>query len=282
MVNLMCFILLIFITTMSSYYNLLASKKRASSLPSFDPDAQAFITAAAITDNTQQNAINTLVLALKGYSIWTKFKAIYPIVGGTASQHKFNLKDPRDLDAAFRLTFATGLTHSATGILPNGVNGYANTYFNVFSQLAQNDLCGTYYSRTNSSINGRDFGVNDVSFNQAFYLLIKNAVGNYAIRVNTSTTTANTMADSRGFFAINRLNATNQQLYRNGSGIVDAAVASVPCISDNLFLFASNRVGVGAASFTNRECAFASFGEGLVMLRKQLIFTQLYKHFKQH
>ena len=32
--------------------------------PAFDADAQAFITAAAITDATQQNAINTLVLAL--------------------------------------------------------------------------------------------------------------------------------------------------------------------------------------------------------------------------
>jgi hypothetical protein len=39
----------------------------------FDADAQAFITAAAITDPTQQAAINTLVVDLKGYSIWTKF-----------------------------------------------------------------------------------------------------------------------------------------------------------------------------------------------------------------
>jgi len=42
---------------------------------SVDPDAQAFITAASITDPTQQSAINQLVLDLKGYSIWTKMKA---------------------------------------------------------------------------------------------------------------------------------------------------------------------------------------------------------------
>ena len=57
-----------------------------------DTDAQAFITAAAITDPTQQAAINTLVVDLKGYSIWTKMKAVYPFVGGTAATHKFNLK----------------------------------------------------------------------------------------------------------------------------------------------------------------------------------------------
>ena len=37
-------------------------------IPPVDPDAQAFITAAAITDPTQQAAINTLVVDLKGYS----------------------------------------------------------------------------------------------------------------------------------------------------------------------------------------------------------------------
>jgi len=62
-----------------------------------DPDAQAFITAAGITNPTQQSAINTLVVNLKGYSIWTKFKAIYPVVGGSASSHAVNLKTPGNL-----------------------------------------------------------------------------------------------------------------------------------------------------------------------------------------
>jgi hypothetical protein len=93
-----------------------------------DPDAQAFITAAAITDTTQQTAVNNLVVGLKADGLWTKMKAIYPFVGGTASSHKFNLKDPRDLDAAFRLQFFGGVTHNANGMTGNGTNGYANTF----------------------------------------------------------------------------------------------------------------------------------------------------------
>jgi len=96
---------------------------------SVDPDAQAFITAANITDTTQQSAINTLVVGLKTDGIWTKMMAIYPFVGGTASSHKYNLKDPRDLNVAYRLSFAGGWTHSSNGVTPNGVNGYADTYF---------------------------------------------------------------------------------------------------------------------------------------------------------
>ena len=58
---------------------------RAASGGGVDPDAQAFITAAGITNPTQQAAINTLVVDLKGYNVWTKMKALYPFVGGTAS-----------------------------------------------------------------------------------------------------------------------------------------------------------------------------------------------------
>jgi len=95
---------------------------------SIDPDAQAFLTAAAITDPTITSAIDTLVVDLKGYGIWNKMKAIYPFVGGTASSHKFNLKDPRDLDAAFRLVFIGGWTHSVNGVQGNLTNAFADTY----------------------------------------------------------------------------------------------------------------------------------------------------------
>ena len=87
-----------------------------------DLDALAFLTAAGITDSTIISAINTLVVSLKNFGIWTKMRAIYPFVGGTALTHKWNLKDPRDLDIAFRLVFSGGWTHSSTGALANGTN----------------------------------------------------------------------------------------------------------------------------------------------------------------
>jgi len=120
-----------------------------SGTPTTDPDAQAFITAASITDPTQQAAINTLVVDLKADSLWTKMKAVYPFVGGTSTTHKFNLKNPLDTDAAYRLVFSGGITHSSTGVLPNGTNGLANTYLNPLSKLTNNNLHLSYYSRTN-------------------------------------------------------------------------------------------------------------------------------------
>jgi hypothetical protein len=115
----------------------------------YDPDAQAFFTASGLTGATNLNAINQLVLDLKGYGIWTKMKAIYPMVGGTAALHKWNLKDPQDLDAAFRLVFNGGWTHSATGALPNGTNGWADTFFNTDDTTSIGLQSYGVYLRTN-------------------------------------------------------------------------------------------------------------------------------------
>ena len=75
-------------------------------------------------------------------------KAIYPFVGGSAASHKFNLKDPRDLDAAFRLAFNGGWTHASTGAKPNGSNGWANTYFNPSLNLTTSNGHHSAYLRT--------------------------------------------------------------------------------------------------------------------------------------
>ena len=60
----------------------------------FDGDAVNFINVAGIVNTTQKNALNTLVKDLKSTNLWTKFYAIYPVLGGTAYSHKYNLINP--------------------------------------------------------------------------------------------------------------------------------------------------------------------------------------------
>jgi hypothetical protein len=94
-----------------------------------DTNAQAFITAAAITNITQANAVNSLVIGLKADGLWTPMQALYPFVGGSAATHKYNLKDPRDLNAAYRINFFGGVTHNSNGVTFNGVNGVGETNY---------------------------------------------------------------------------------------------------------------------------------------------------------
>ena len=254
-----------------SYYPLISIMPKAAASP-YDADAQAFITAAAITDVTQQGAINTLVLALKGYSIWTKMKAIYPIVGGTASQHKFNLKDPRDLDAAFRLTYAVGVTHSSTGMISNGTSGFANTYFNPTTGFSVNDdVHLSFYSRTNSNTTQVEMG-SAISLTGP-YLLLELRVSNTSLFImnenGTYTTAADT--DSRAFY-IGTKNGTTTKGYRNSVNIATRTIAALTRPNFNIYLLCFNAANV-ASFYSTKQCAFASIGDGLTPTEAANFYT---------
>jgi hypothetical protein len=183
-----------------------------------DPDAQAFITAAAITNPTQQSAVNQLVVDLKGYGVWSKMKALYPFVGGTASQHKFNLKDPRDLDAAFRLVFNGGWTHSSTGALPNGTNAFADTKLNAFTlPLNQNSTSFSAYSRTQTAPSNQMIigtvsgGYTGMSFIQCNVTGGAGAtgIGVYSTSTGVVNNNTTTYTDLNGYFQIENFADTN-------------------------------------------------------------------------
>ncbi|MGA1049841.1 MAG: hypothetical protein ACO3UU_17700, partial [Minisyncoccia bacterium] len=78
----------------------------------YNNETNAYLYSTQITDTTTQVATNTLVNDLKAAGVWTKMKAEYPMAGSTATTQKYNLVNPQDTDAAFRLNFVGGWTHS--------------------------------------------------------------------------------------------------------------------------------------------------------------------------
>ena len=241
---------------------LINSYKFGGGAPAVDPDAQAFITAASITDPTQQSAIDTLVVQLKADSLWTKSRAIYPFIGGTATTHKWNLKDPQDLDASFRLVFNGGWTHSANGALPNGTNGFADTKLipSVAIFGTNQNIHLSHYSRTNTA--GRyEFGNSYNASGNTFTLIQKfsnnNIYAMFGAFVNIAVPTG------LGFAIANSTSAGVKAI-KNGVVVATGAVASVNLSSftRSTYLSADNRQGV-AIEFSTKECAFASIGDGL-------------------
>jgi len=229
---------------------------RTASGGGVDPDAQAFITAASITDPTQQSAINQLVVDLKGYSIWTKMRALYPFVGGTASTHKFNLKNPLDTNAAYRLTFFGGVTHSSNGIIGNGTNGYADTFL-ANNVMAQSNAHISVYSRTNYQGTVSDIASYSNQFGSFMY--IRGAGNNFEGQVNAGTRVNVSNTDSRGLFLITRTSATSQTGQKNTTQYVTASVPTNHIASTFKLL----RTGDASAEYSPRNLAFASIGDGL-------------------
>lgn len=230
---------------------------------SVDPDAQAFITAASITDPTQQSAINTLVTDLKGYGIWTKMKAIYPFVGGTASSHKFNLKDPRDLDAAFRLVFFGGVTHDSNGITGNGTNGFANTFFNALINQNSNGHISAY-NRTNNAGNYYDVTNLSGAFEQS--LIIKWSDNKFYVNSGTQTYPNILNTNPLGLHLMN-FNSTNVKGFKNGVQVISESKSSNG-INTQYSIYRSS-----SGNYSPRNFSFVSLGDGLTDTESSNFYT---------
>lgn len=240
-----------------------------------DTDAQAFINAAAITDTTQKNAITQLVADFKTAGIWTKMKAIYPFVGGTASAHKFNLKDPRDLDDAYRLVFNGGWVHSSTGALPNGLNTFADTKLtpsSTFNTTTFNHL--SYYSRTSLGSQGYSYDMGSYDFNNGGGngMIIRRSsnvsvfTATYPSNISYSDTSA-TVTDGSGLF-MGTQNGTSIKYFRNNSLLATNTTASTNAttlpVYSPIFIGTLGEYGYATTNrWSNKECAFASIGTSL-------------------
>lgn len=227
---------------------------RGSLLDAYDTDAQAFFTAASITDATQKSAVNQLVLDLKSNSLWTKFLALYPFVGASASTHKFNLKDPRDLDAAFRLVFSGGITHDANGVTGNGTNGYADTKIVPSSKLTLNDCSAGFYSRTNGTIAVCDFGCTSASAN--FYLQSRWSDGKSYVTLFDAGGGAVTNASSIKALASSRTGASAMKTYVAGAVLQTANFTSTNRPTSSLAFMALNNAGTIQQYSTRNYAAF--------------------------
>jgi len=243
--------------------------------PTFDADAEAYMLAAGIVDTVQQDAVNTLVLELKAANLWNLMYAIYPMLGGTANSHKYNLRNPLDSNAAYRLTFGGGWVHSATGALPNGINAYADTYFEPLAEGAASDIHLSYYSGTNSngvyiemgcagnagsSGNGQLYiapSINGTTFRAV------NTTGNYSTLTNFNT---------GGFWGVGRTDATNFRFHKGGAMLYNDSGLPNTASNRNVYIGARNNNGVTDA-YSNRECRWASIGAGLSEAEMNSLYT---------
>ena len=233
----------------------------------WDADALTFISAASITDATQKNAVNTLVTNLKSANIWTKMKAIYPFVGGTAFSCKWNLKDPRDLDVAYRLAPSGGLTYSNLGVLSNGINShyFTNIYPNV--DLTLNNAHMSIYSNLEFTDTMTDAGLvmgsTDASYNNRFLGLISNTNTDTGFNNNDVPSGAGVTESTKlGYYIGTRTSRTSHKFFKNGSLVSTNTTANGKTMPTFQMYLGAWNVG-GTTRSANRRMATVTVGGGL-------------------
>ena len=258
----------------------------ASSIGQFDADAVAFFnrvtTAGGSLSATEQTAINTLVIQMKANGIWTKMKAIYPMVGGgngTTAQRTAacsqNLKS-----SSFTGTFtATGWTFASTGVTPNGTSAYMDT-----SLIPLNDITSSssahvsFYSRTNQAAAPNcEMGAFDTSSGTPIVVLAISSTASgflgYELRhfCNNGTFLLSNPSRTDGFAVNTKVSSgLAKGFFRNsllGSITVTDALTNRP-----IYIGGRNSNGT-ANTFSSKQCAFASIGDGLTDTEASNFYT---------
>ena len=239
------------------YYtkNIMFSLGSNLNVPTFDADAQAFLTATSITDALISSAINTLVLGLKSGNLWGRMKGLYPLVGGTVDKNKYNLKDPKDADSSFRLSFINSPTHSSNGIAFNGTSQYAVTHIVPSSHLEQNSASIGLYLRS-------DFNRQAGSGVEVSLLLYPKWTDGSALAwINTGTNVGKSRTTSKGFVAGSRVNSTQQIICAEG-GYETANFNSTGRSNFKIPFMARENSANSFDRFDNRGLSFAFVGLG--------------------
>ena len=221
-----------------------------------DVDALNFINATGIDNFTQTSAINTLVVGLKANNLWSKMRVIYPFVGGTATFHKYNLKDP----TLYPINWLGAISHGLTGVtFLNGGYGDVPT-FNT-SILSQNNTSFSVYNKTSlTTSDSRMFigtttsvGYKTLSLGFAFG-------GKYSGILNTSDDAgASTEIGNPGYLIASRTNSSNFVIYRNATSITTTSQNSTTPPSVTLQIGAANT----AANTATQLSTFTTVGDGL-------------------
>jgi hypothetical protein len=228
----------------------------------YDPDAQAYFNAnTAITSSADKTAINNFYLGLKSDNIYTKIYWMILPLWSTATNNKWNLVNPLDTNAAFRLTFSSGWTHASTGITP--LNAFADTFLIPSTNLSQNNAHLSFYSGTNEvAANKFEIGSsgNPSTGTNSIAIAVRFTGNLFLSRVNALTDTSSANANSQGFYIGTRLIATTQQTFKNGTKTT--ANINSTGLSPNSINVGRWNNPTGTPYYTTKQCRFASCGEG--------------------
>jgi len=219
-----------------------------------DPDYLAFyarvVAAGGSLTTTEQTATQQLVLDLKGYGIWTKMKAIYPMVGASAAACAQNLKS-----SSFTGIFNGGVTYASSGVAFNGSTGFMNSQLNASTNLSVTSLSfGGYTASTG----------NGIGYNGAFppsFLMMSFKSYNFCEFYRTDGTALAIASGITGMVQANQL-GTDSKIYTNGTIGASGTITMTTLPNQNMYVGAANNNGT-ANFYDNKLISYYYYADGL-------------------
>jgi hypothetical protein len=190
--------------------------------------------------------------------------------GSMLDQMKYNLKNT----GSFSGSYFGGLNPGYSGNKPNGVSGYIDTGLNVNTVLTLNSTHLAYYSRTN--VPGGSIAVEmGVTGTHSTYLLYNYLGIGYSGINGGQSGRPSAASPTTGFLVGSRISSTEEKYYTNNISQTFTNT-STGKENKNIFLMAFNNVG--AQSYSTKECAFATIGDGLTDYEAKALYWIVQKY----
>ena len=249
---------------------------------SYDLNAAEFFNATQILTPVQKQAVNELVVDLKGYGIWSKMKAVYPMVGqaGVSSSFSYNLKDIN----AFRGTFSGSWVFSSTGATPDGTTAYMDTGLSPSTSLTSNNTSIGIYNQTPTEAPKPDvpIGIIHPTVNNPilFIRFYTNVYQSSQYDINTfgnyfQTSWSPDYNELKGFWASSRTANNIFKLYKNESLLGTKTYTEsldITTLTHSITIAALNR-GTSQISYDSTTKSFAFIGDGLTDTDASNLYT---------
>ena len=217
-------------------------------------------------------AVNTLIKSFKRFNLWDKYYAIYPFLGATASSCKWNIKDIRDEDSAFRLIYPNGssyinftnygieftgalLSYAVTNLIPSIVFKGSDA-FSMGCYVNGGTLTGGPFPGTmgTSNIADKEQG-----------LFLRTSVKSFVFQGEVLPFVSTSNTNYTGFFYGNSAPVgSNATLFRNQTVIGTQLVTDATKLSTIPIWLGNNNVnGSGGYCYSNVRMGIALIGKNL-------------------
>jgi hypothetical protein len=181
------------------------------------------------------------------------------------------------VNEAYRLTFAGGWTHNASGAQSNGTTGYADPKMpanQIFTST--NGLMGVYTSSTSSNAGGYMYGVSNMGSSE--WSMYYTSGGNLGFGMY-GTNTLSSASTLQGLSAIGMETNGYRSIYKNNSRLISSNNGFVAMTQNfNMFLAARNAGGGGVDGFASLLYSFSFISSTLTLTEYSAFYTAVQKY----
>jgi hypothetical protein len=191
-------------------------------------------------------------------------------------QMKYNLKNPANTNAAYRLTAGGNITPGYCGFKGDGISGYLDTNLIGEGTLIPGSTNLSVYVR---SVVGSYQNLLSARYG-AVFTQINTGAGTTSLRgsLGTFNLDTSTFSGKLGFSLVSRTSLNDMRIYRNNSLLATSNTTTSATYSYTSFAINAQNSAGTISGFANHETAFATIGDGLTDYEAKALYWIVQKY----